>query len=173
MFDLAQINVWGTIAAAFATFALGAVWFSPVLFMKSWSESLAKNPKDMGSPVVAMGLTLVTTIVTAFALALLFQAGDIDTTGRGLLAGAIVGLGIAATSSLSDALFVGQVKRWWVIQVGFRIVGFIVMGAIIGASAPESHLRAMERKMEKAGVALPVPGTDSSSHAKDSVAQKP
>lgn len=154
MFDVSLINVWGTVAAAMAVFALGALWFSPAMFMKPWAESLARRPDELGSPALSMGLTLVTTLISSFAMALLFQAGDIDTTGRGIVAGAIVGLGISAATSLSDALFVRQVRVWWLIQVAYRIVGFVLMGAIIGASAPESHLRAMEREMEKAGTAI-------------------
>lgn len=154
MFDFSLINVWGTVAAAMAVFALGALWFSPALFMKPWSESLSKSPDELGSPAVAMGLTLVTTLITSFAMALLFQAGDIDTTGRGLVAGFIVGLGISAATSFSDAVFARQVRKWWVIQVLYRIVGFVLMGAIIGASAPDSAMRTMEREIEKTQHAL-------------------
>lgn len=165
MFDFSLINVWGTIAAAMAVFALGALWFSPALFMKPWSESLAKRPDELGSPAVAMGLTLVTTLVTSFAMALLFQAGDIDTTGRGIVAGFIVGVGIVAATSFSDALFVRQARVWWLIQVLYRIVGFVLMGAIIGASSPDSALRTMEREIEKTQKAIEEQAQDAADQA--------
>jgi MFS family permease len=154
MFHLDQINVWGTVAAGLAVYALGAVWFSPVLFMNAWSQSLGRKPGERGSPLVAMGLTFVTTMITAFAMALLFQVGDIDTTLRGLLVGALIGFGIAGTSSLSDALFVGNLRQWWVIQVAFRVVSFLVMGAILGAAAPQSPLRKAEQQMKETGTQI-------------------
>lgn len=149
MFDLTQINLWGTIAAAMATYALGALWYSPALFGKAWFESLGKRKEEMTSPVLAMGLTLVTTVVTAFALALLFQIGGIDSTGRGLVAGGIVGAGVVGVTSFSDALFAGQIRIWWLIGLANRLAGFLLMGAIIGASAPENKFRSMERQMHE------------------------
>ena len=100
--------------------------------------------------MVAMGLTLPTTLLAAFAMALLFQVGGIDTTGRGLVAGLIVGLGIVVSTSFSDALFVNQIRTWWLIQATYRTFSFLLLGAILGASAPENHFRALERQMEQA-----------------------
>lgn len=151
MFDLDQINPWGTVAAGLAAYALGPLWFSPVLFGTRWSDSLKSCSGQPGSPLVAMGLTLPTTLLAAFAMALLFQVGGIDTTGRGILAGLIVGLGIVVSTSFSDALFVNQIRAWWLIQAAYRIVSFLVLGAILGASAPENSFRELERKMEEAG----------------------
>jgi hypothetical protein len=154
MFDFQQINVWGTLAAGLAAYALGPLWFSPVLFGKRWGDSVRASSLLPGSPALAMGTTLATTLAAAFAMALLFQVGGIDSTGRGLVAGALVGLGIVATSSLSDALFVGQVRLWWAIQAGYRIVAFLLLGAILGASAPENRFRALERQMNDTGAQL-------------------
>ncbi len=150
MYDLDQINLWGTIAAGLAAYALGPLWFSPVLFGTRWSESLKASSGQPGSPMVAMGLTLPTTLLAAFAMALLFQVGGIDTTGRGLVAGLIVGLGIVVSTSFSDALFVNQVRTWWLIQAAYRTLSFLLLGAILGASAPENRFRALERQMEQA-----------------------
>jgi len=153
MIDLQQINVWGTVAAALAAFALGGVWFS-VLFGKAWARSLGKDPKELGSPMVAMSLFLLTALLQAFAIALLFQAAGLDTTGLGLAGGLILGA-IVFLSTLADAGFTGALKaRWWWIQASYRLLGILLVGAIVGASAPENSAHRLKRSLEKAGESI-------------------
>jgi len=151
MIDLQQINVWGTVAAALACFALGGLWLSPVLFGKTWASSLGRRPEEAASPVVAMSVFLLTTLVQAFLIAVLFQIAGLDTTGLGLAGGLLLGF-IIFLSALADAVFTGAIKtRWWWIQASYRFVGILLMCAIVGASAPESPTTKLKRSLEKAG----------------------
>lgn len=136
MTQLPLINAWGAASAGLATFVIGPAWFSPFLFGKAWSASVEASGLKKGSPPLAMGAALVASLVSAFAMAILFSFGDISTAIRGALAGFVIGLGIVAVSGLSDALFVAQARLWWLVQAGYRVVGFCIMGLIIGASTP-------------------------------------
>ena len=138
MTDLPQINSWGAVAAGLAAFVIGPAWFSTVLFGKHWASSVESSGLQKGSPALAMGAALAASVVSAFAMAILFHIGRIDTIAMGALGGLLVGLGIVAVSSLSDVLFVAQARLWWLVQTGYRIVGFVVMGAVVGASAPSA-----------------------------------
>jgi hypothetical protein len=136
MTELPQINSWGAVAAGLAAFVIGPAWFSPALFGKHWAESVEASGLRKGSAPLAMGMALVASVISAFAMAILFHIGRIDTISMGALGGLLVGMGIVAVSGLSDVLFVGQARLWWLVQAGYRIVGFVVMGAVVGASAP-------------------------------------
>jgi Protein of unknown function (DUF1761) len=151
MIDLQQINIWGTIAAALAVFALGGLWFSPVLFGKAWGTSIRKEPRQIGTPAVALTLSLITALIQAFILAVLFQIAGLDTAELGLTGGLCIAV-LIFTLTLSDAAFVGDIKsRWWWIQAVFRILAMLLMAAIIGASAPESPVRKLKHQLENAG----------------------
>lgn len=154
MIDFQQINVWGAVAGALAAFALGGFWFSPLLFGRAWAASVNKQPEELGSPIVAMSLSLVTTLVQVFLIAILFQIAGLDTTGLGLAGGLLLGL-LFFLASLSDAVFTGVAKaRWWWIQAAYRILAVLIMGAIVGASAPENPLRKMKRTLQDAGATI-------------------
>jgi len=154
MVDLQQINVWGAVAAALAAFALGGAWFSPLLFGRAWAASLGKRSEEKGSPIVAMSFSLITTVVQVFIIAVLFQVAGLDTFGLGL-AGGVFLAAIVFLSTLSDAAFTGAIKgRWWWIQASYRVLGILIMCAIVGISAPESPTRKMKRAIEKAGESL-------------------
>jgi len=149
--DLNQINVWGALAGAFASFAIGGLWFSPVLFGKAWSASMNKRPEELGSPALAFALFLVTAIVRVFLIAILFQFAGLDTTGKGFVGGMIVA-GIVFFTSLSNAGFTGTIKaKWWWIQASYEIVGVLVMAVIVGASAPERPLTQVQGAVESVG----------------------
>ncbi len=151
MFDINAINVWGTVAAALAMFALGGLWFSPILFGKSWAQSMKASPKELGSPAVAFVLFLVTSTGIAFLVALLFSGSGMDTTGRGFLGG-IVLAGLFFLVSLGDAGFTGHLRaKWWWIQAAYRVAGTLLLCTIVGASAPTSPSRQIQKSVDEAG----------------------
>jgi hypothetical protein len=48
----ANVNILAVFVAAMATFILGAVWYSPVLFGKQWVEAHARlSPLDGTAPL--------------------------------------------------------------------------------------------------------------------------
>ena len=92
-----------------------------------------------------------TIVVSTTALALLFQAAGLDTLVRGLAGGALVGIGFVFPTMLSDAVFPGHIKTWWWINAAYRIVALLIIGGILGATAPESTLHKLERAASEAG----------------------
>lgn len=149
--DLQQINLWGALAGAFASFAIGGLWFSPMLFGKAWSSSMGKRPDELGSPAAAFGLFLLTSVIRVFLIAALFQIAGIDTTGKGFMGGLVLAA-IVFFTSLSNAGFTGTIKtKWWWIQAAYEIVGVIVMATIVGASAPERPFTQLQDASESIG----------------------
>jgi hypothetical protein len=149
MFDFAAINIWGTVAAALAMFALGGLWFSPALFGRQWAESIKASPKELGSPAVAFALFLLTSTGIAFLAALLFSAAGVDTTVKGLEGGVLLG-GLFFLVSLGDAGFTGHLRaRWWWIQAAYRIVATVLLCAIVGASAPAKPVQQLHDAVDQ------------------------
>ena len=49
-----EINIWAILVATVASFAFGALWYSPLLFLKPWSREAGINPD--GNILAVLGL---------------------------------------------------------------------------------------------------------------------
>ena len=63
----------------------------------------------------------------------------------------MVGIGFAFPILFSDAVFTGHVKTWWWIAAAYRVVCLLVIGGILGATAPERPITKIQNAMEEAG----------------------
>jgi hypothetical protein len=131
--DVASLNGWAILAAALAAYALGGVWYAPPVFGRAWLSALGKRREELGSPVRAMTIQLLLTLVTATVLALLVVRFGAITWAEGAAIGLVAGIGLVATSLASDYLFCGWSLRLYSIQVAYKLVSLTLMGAILGA----------------------------------------
>ena len=138
-----SFSIVGIVVATIAGFITGALWFSPKTFFPLWWSLMGKTSADepgAGQNMGAIfGSLVLAQVVQSLALTIAIQ-GFYDNASvlQGAATGAMLGVGIAASSSLTHKVFSGIGKNaWWVwlIEVGNDIVGLIVMGAIIAAIA--------------------------------------
>ncbi|MEM7411210.1 MAG: DUF1761 domain-containing protein [Myxococcota bacterium] len=121
------------VIGAVVSSALGAAWYSPALFGPAWIRELGLNEEDLAPDAVAMVGSIVSCFVAATAID--FLVGSTGASGwiEGLGVGALVGLGIVAMTMLSDALFSGWSRKLYAIQLGYRALYLVLMGALSGA----------------------------------------
>ena len=90
-----------------------------------------------GNMGVIFGSTAVAAFVEAVAVASVIHFVALSNPNFGALDGGLVGLllgiGLAAASSLSHRLFAGQNFKVWAIEVSSDVVNLTIMGLIIGA----------------------------------------
>ncbi len=132
MFDLAGVNFAAVGVAALVGVVLGAAWYSPLLFGPAWMAALGKAQEELGSPAAAMGGSIVSCGVAAVSVALVVAATGAGTALAGAGVGALLGLGVVAMTMLSDSLFSGWGWPLYFIQMGYRALYLILMGAICG-----------------------------------------
>ncbi len=127
-----HINHWAVLVAAVSDLAVGALWFSPVLFYKAWMDAngFTEEVLKTGSPVRIYGLTLLFSIVISYNLA--FFLGDENTTALwGLQAGALAGVwAILGLWTISQ--FERRTAKYILINGGYLLVAFALKGLIIG-----------------------------------------
>lgn len=140
--DLSKLNYLAILVAALAAFAAGAVWFGPKTFFPMWWKAMGKTedqqPGDnMGNMGVVFGLTalgqLVMSTTVAIVLQLVYLADGSINIWDGALVGLILGIGMAAASSLSHRLFAGAGLKVWLIEVGSDVVNITILGIILAA----------------------------------------
>ena len=89
-----DINYLAVLLAAFSAFALGGVWYSPLLFQKPWMEVNGLSDSDLakGNSAAIFGGSFVLCLVMAANLAA-FLGGPDTTMAWGAAAGALAGAG--------------------------------------------------------------------------------
>jgi len=131
-----NVNILAVVVAAVATFLLGAVWYSPILFAKQWMHAHGYTPekvedmkrKGMVRPYAVAGVCYV---VMAYVLALLASYTQAASFGQGLWLGFLAWLGFAATLGLTANMFSDKPVAVWVIDAGYQLAYLLVMGVIV------------------------------------------
>ncbi len=130
--DFSGISIWAVLAASVLGMAIGAVWYSPILFANPWMEALGKKPEEMGDPMKAMAAMPFNVIATAFVIAFLMSALSLSGALSGIILGTLVWAGFALTSHVNLFLFEGRKTSLFLINIGHLWVTYVLMGIAIG-----------------------------------------
>jgi len=131
--NFSDINWLSVIVSALAAFAVGGLWYSPVLFSKVWQREVKLSDEEIKNSNMAMifGTTFVLNIVGAIALDMII--GPESTLTNGLCIGLFVSIAWIATSFGINYLYTRKSLKLYLIDAFYYIVFFAVMGAILGA----------------------------------------
>ena len=114
-----NVNWLAVIVGAVASFALGALWYSPKIFGKKWMEGVGLTPEDtkMGaSPMIAQG-------AGTFLLAWVIGVTEIT---QNIMLAILIALTIAVIIK-ANGLWVNKSGYAIKVEAGFIIVMVIVM----------------------------------------------
>jgi uncharacterized protein DUF1761 len=128
-----DINLWAVLAAAGASFVIGTLWYSPVLFVKPWLRAMGKTTSNF-KPSYSIGIVVVPilgALLVAYVLANIIQYAEADTLRTGALTGFWVWLGFMAPVVAVTNFFEQRSPKLTLITAGNRLVELIVMGAIL------------------------------------------
>ncbi len=128
---------WPAIAAAaLAYFALGALWYSKVLFAKRWIADLkidVNNPDAKKGMGAMFGGSLLLMFIQCLAIAIIAERIGIRGEGwmSGLKLGALTGCCFCAASTGVNYLYEKKPFSLFLINGGYAIVGNIIAAIII------------------------------------------
>jgi len=131
--SLAGINWLAVIVSAATAFALGGLWYSKALFGNTWLQEVGLTEEAVN------GANMPKTFGSTFALqflAVTALAALIGTDGNwqgGLQTGVLIGVFWVATAYGITYLFEQRSLRLFLINAGYNIVLFAIVGTIIGA----------------------------------------
>lgn len=131
--DPSSINWLAVLVAALATFLLGGLWYSPILFAKSWQKAAGVTDEQLKSANMGMifGIAFIFSLIMATNLAFYLADPATDLTW-GMTAGFLAGFGWVFLSIGTLMLFERRPWSYLLINGGYFVVSFVVMGAIIG-----------------------------------------
>lgn len=127
-----NLNWLAVLVAALSTFLIGGLWYSPMLFEKGWLSANNFTQDDLRSrnmPLV-FGLSFLLSFIMALNLAMFIGQEDLS---FGIAAGFLTGFAWVSLAMGIIALFEKRPLKYVLINGGYMVVAFTVMGAILGA----------------------------------------
>jgi hypothetical protein len=130
---LGDLNVLALVVAALSYFAVGGLWFSPLLFSRQWQSATGLSDSQLAArnPAPIFGGAFVASLVSVIALGLLLGSGAGAATGA--VVGLVCGIGFAAMALVTIFAFEARPARLLAIDAGYHIVAAALAGLIIGA----------------------------------------
>jgi hypothetical protein len=126
------INHLAVVVCAILNLALGALWYSPLLFYRAWlGETKLSEAQLRSNPAKIFGLAFLFALMISYNLA--FFLGDDQTTAVwGAIAGFLAGFGFSALSIAIIALFERRSWKYVLINGGYITMYFTLIGFILG-----------------------------------------
>ena len=135
---LGDLNWLAVIVGAVIYFALGALWYSPMLFARPWQRSIGWDP-DRTPPEMKPTTYVVpflAYLVMAVAVGMIAAAAGSDTLADGIVLGLVLGIGLSLMHTLVDATFdpnKPQPWTWFAINGSYHALGLLIVAVIVSA----------------------------------------
>lgn len=127
------INHIAVFVCAILNLALGALWYSPILFYKGWlaENKLTEEQLTKQNPAKTYGFAFLFSLIISYNLA--FFLGDSGTDAVwGATAGFLAGFGWSTLIFSIIALFEQKSWKYIFINGGFITVYFTLIGFVLG-----------------------------------------
>ena len=127
-----DINWLAVVAAAFAAFVLGGLWYSPILFAGAWQRETGLDDEKLKgrSPALIFGAAFLLLLIAAAVFALFL--GPNPGLGLAVGAGAAAGLCWVGASFGISYLFERRSLALFAINGGYHTGQFVLYGLVLG-----------------------------------------
>ena len=133
--SLAEVPWLAVVVSSVLAFALGALWYSPLLFAKPWmaghgfAEERVKELQSGMSPAYA--ISFLSWLVMATVLAMIAPHFG-DGIGATFHMGILFWFGFSATVGLTNNRFSDTPLVVWVIDAGYQLSSIAIMSIMLG-----------------------------------------
>ena len=129
--SIESINYFAVLVAALSAFLIGGLWYS-LLFAKPWMKENGFTEEELSKSNIGkiFGGSFILSFIISFVLALFL--GPESNAVIGASTGLMVGLFWVATAMGITYLFERKTLKLFLINAGYHVVTFTVMGFILG-----------------------------------------
>ena len=127
-----DINLLAILLCGISSMALGALWYSPLLFAKKWQAGARLSDEQLAGANMPMifGLAFLLSLVAAFVFAIFLGRGM--PLGPSVAAGAAAGICWVGAAFGISYLFERRSFGFWLINAGYHALQFTLFGLILG-----------------------------------------
>lgn len=127
-----EVNWLAVLAAGVINMIVGSLWYSPLMFLKPWMETLHKKPEMKNANMgMIYGQMFISTLIIGYVMAMLTKLLHITTIDMGILLGFWIWLGFIATAGYNYVLFEQKPIKGYLINVGYYLVVLVLIGAMM------------------------------------------
>ena len=122
-----SINWLAVLVSVVAMQAIGALWYSPVLFGKAWQKAVGMDPGENPAP----GPAIIMSILTCIAMAMLVGWTGAEGIADALILGLMVAVGFCIAVIATNAGFEGKSRTLVLINSGHYLADILVISIIL------------------------------------------
>ena len=127
-----HLTAIGTAAAV--RFLIGALWYSPALFVRPWMDCAGITPAQARARMPkGIALDILASVLMAFAMAFLVGYSGAQGVEGGLSIAFLAWLGLVAPAAWAPIQYEGKPWSLWLLNTGCLLVSLLAMGAILAA----------------------------------------
>lgn len=130
-----SMNYLAVLIAGVAYMALGALWYSPILFANAWMKWVGKTKEQVAKDFKPLSLLwiLILSLVAAYGIARIMLWASRGSVADGIVIGLLAGVCFVLPSFGVNDISEKRPLGLTVTNILYHIAGFVVMGIIIGA----------------------------------------
>ena len=127
---MSDISFFSVLAATVVSFVFGALWYSPLLFMRPWSHAAGVDPEmPIANPGRVYPVTALLTLVSVAAFAWIL--GPNPAPAHAITSALVAGIGLVAASMAINYQFASRSLVHWMIDSGFHVVRLVLIGGTL------------------------------------------
>jgi hypothetical protein len=128
-----HFNFLVVLVSGIVTMAVGALWYSPVLFAKQWMALNNMSADDMKNvnPAPMYAQTFVATLISYVVLAMAIQLTNATTIVDGMKTGFWIWLGFMTTLQFSSNVFSRVKIQGYFLDTSYQLVATLAAGALL------------------------------------------
>jgi hypothetical protein len=126
------IHFFAVLGAAVAKMALGALWYSPALFVKPWMKMSGVTEEQLKQGMgKALAVDFVGSFLMAFVLVHAIRYAEATSVLPGLAVGFLNWLGFVAVATIGSVTYERKPFNLFLLNNGYLLISLLVMGAIL------------------------------------------
>lgn len=120
------------LAAAVVKMAIGAVWYSPALFLRPWQRYSGITDEQMNEGMArALAVEFVGSLLMAFVLVHAVRYAEAKSVLEGMAVGFFNWLGFVAVVTIGTVTYLRKPFPLFLVQNGYLLLSLLAMGALL------------------------------------------
>ena len=129
---LHQTNYLAILVSGLLVFGLGALWYSPIAFVKPWMESIGKSQEELRAGSKSYYLfTLICILIYCFVLAFIVWFLGTSNLMGAIKVGLFFGGGFVFTTYSINSMFALRPVKLIFIDAGYHVTGIVIATIIL------------------------------------------
>lgn len=130
-----SINYLAVLAGGIAYMALGALWYAPIFFGHPWMRALGKTEDQLKAEFNPINYlwAFIGSMIASYGIARLFAMTGGGNIMKAVLIALVGGVCLVGVAFFVNNTFAHRPRSLTFINIFYHIVGFLIMGVIIGA----------------------------------------